>query len=90
MGTKTKSQLAKALGVSSPRAEVREALGRLSMAELKVLAKKHGLRVKGRKTEPAFFWEADEKRPPTKRQYVTSLAKVIRPEDLKRELARIR
>ena len=90
MATKTKAELARALGVTTPAAQAREALARLSMAQLKVLAKKHGIRVKGSTTEGSFFWSETERKPPTKKQYVNALAKVLTPQAVKREVARLR
>jgi len=90
MATKTRAELARTLGLSLPGAQAREALSKLSMAQLRVLANKHGVKVKGRIEEGVFFWSENERKPPTKRQYVNALAKVLTAEDLKKEIARMR
>jgi hypothetical protein len=86
MATKTRAELSKTLGIESPARKSREVLDKLSMAELKVLAKKHSVKVKGRTEEGLWF---REKKPPTKRQYVNALAKALSADDVKNQLALI-
>jgi len=84
MSTLTKSELAKKLGLPTGN-PARDALKGLSLRELKALAEAHRIRVKGRVVSGGWLSE-DRKQPPTKRAYVNALAKVIRPEDVRKEL----
>ena len=48
----------------------------MSLAKLKALAKQHGVKVKGR-VEENWLW-GDERRAPSKRQYINKLVKVLK------------
>lgn len=63
-------------GPKSAEEKKKEALGKLTMGNLKYLAKKHGVTPKGKKVEGFLY---DEVKAPGKRQYVNALAKVVTP-----------
>jgi hypothetical protein len=66
--------------INDPVVEMKESLNKMKLDELKALAKKNGVTVKGR-IEEGFF--SDKVLAPTKAQYVNKLAKVLTPKDLK-------
>lgn len=66
-------------GSVSSNSGVEQTLQGLTVPKLRFLAKKHGIKVKGR-IEKGFF--EDRKKPPTKAQYVTALAKRLTEEDI--------
>ena len=72
--------------IGSPPTEEEKAkqmLKNLPMAKLKFLARKHEIVLRSKKTET--MWE-DKVVPPSKRQYVNALAKVLPPDRIKTEL----
>lgn len=72
-----------------PEAEGEKAkklLQKLSLRELKYLAQKHGIKVKGRISES---WFDETRLPPTKKQYVNALAKELSEAQIKREIKNI-
>ena len=52
----------------------------MSLAKLKELAKQNGVKVKGR-VEENWLW-GDQRKPPTKRQFVGKLVKILKENDL--------
>jgi hypothetical protein len=66
--------------------ETKQILGDLSMPQLKFLAQKHHIKVKGRVEES--FLESYRK-PPSKAQYVNALAKVVSEKDIDSELKKM-
>ena len=72
MRTLTLKQARKALGIKSPEVDSKKALKKLSMKELKFLAKNHRIKVKGKVSE-GFL--SSTTLAPTKAQYVNALAK---------------
>jgi len=72
--------------VGGPQTEVERAkqiLNRLPMVKLKFLAKKHDIVLRSKKVEN--IWES-KIIPPTKRQYVNALAKIVQADKVKKEL----
>lgn len=72
--------------IGGPQTETEKArsiLNGLTMDQLRFLAKKHNIVVRGKTIEGLF---SDVYKPPTKRQYVTALSKVIPPGKVKVEL----
>jgi len=78
-GTDSWSVFLKKMGKQPEASKTKDMLKKLSIRELKFLAKKFNVRVKGR-TEEGFF-ETYQK-PPSKRQYVNTLAKKIYEKDI--------
>jgi len=70
-------------GIMPESSGTKKTLAGLSMQKLKFLAKKHHIKLKG-KVEQGFF--QTRKIPPTKKQYVNALAKVISEKDIESEL----
>src|SRR6266567_888201 len=60
-------------------------LGKLSMRELKYLAMKHGVKLKGRYVEGGL--QDDYYQAPSKKRYVKELAKVVSENEVKSDLA---
>ncbi len=79
-GTDSWAVFMKKQGIEDPKVKVKEALERLTVPQLKLLAAKHNVRVTGR-VEEGFF--SSRQLPPTKRQYVNKLAGVVPLEDLR-------
>jgi hypothetical protein len=73
-------------GVSLPGDGVRQLLSKLSLSELKFLAAKHGVKLKGRFVEGGLF-SSDYRQAPSKNQYVMALAKVVSDNDVKSGLS---
>lgn len=73
MGT-TSIETFKARHFSEPKADLKPRLQGLSMTQLKTLAKKHGIEIKGRTVETLF---ESYRKPATKSQYVNRLAGVV-------------
>ena len=89
MRTLSLKQMRKQLGLPEPVTEqqkVKKALDKLSMKELKYLAKVHDIRLKG-KTEESLFSSTTSA--PTKRQYITALSKEVTEDKIKEELANL-
>lgn len=89
MRTLSLKQMRKQLGLPEPVNEqdkVKKALNKLSMKELKYLAKLHDIRLKG-KTEESLF--SSTTLAPTKRKYITALSKEVTEDKIKEELASI-
>lgn len=86
MRTLSLKQARKALGVKSPEDDTKKALNKLSIKELKFLAKNNRIKVKGRVSEGLF---SSSNLPPSKRQYVNALAKEITQEQIVSELKNI-
>jgi len=86
MRTLTLKQMRKQLGLPEPENQqdkAKKALNKLSLRELKYLAKNHDLRVKGR-TEEGFL--SSTTFAPTKTQYVRALAKEMDEGKIKQEI----
>lgn len=71
------------VGPKTEEEKVKQVLNSLPMIKLKFLAKKHDIVLQSKKVED--FWES-KTIPPSKRQYVNALAKVVRANKVKREL----
>jgi hypothetical protein len=69
--------------VEEPKNTIRNNLDDLTMPQLKFLASKYNVKPKGR-VEERFF--EDRKLPPSKRQYINALSKVVNESDI--ELAK--
>lgn len=82
MRTLTLKQARKALGFKSPEDDSKKALNRLSMRELRFLAKNHKIKVKGKVSEGLL---SSTTLAPTKRQYVTALSKELTSEQIIKE-----
>ena len=84
MRTLSLKQVRKKLGLpQTPEEKTKKLLQRLSLRELKYLAQSHRIKVRGRVSK-GFFSET--RLAPSKRQYVTALAKEITEEKINREL----
>jgi len=84
MSTLSVKETRKALGLPETVEEkTKKLLRRLSLRELRYLAKGHRIRLKGRVSE-GFFSET--KLAPSKRQYVTALAKELTEAQVNREI----
>lgn len=77
--TDTAIQIRKKLGIKDEGEETREALKQLSINQLKFLAKKHNVKVKGH-VEGDLFGESNVA--PSKNKYVNKLAKVVSKNDV--------
>ncbi|MBN1678375.1 MAG: HNH endonuclease [Candidatus Thermoplasmatota archaeon] len=67
-------------GVKDEKAELKNSLESLSLQQLKALAKKHNIKVKGRTEEYLF---GSERKPPTKKQYISRLKGVVTEKEVK-------
>jgi hypothetical protein len=83
MRTLSLKQARKALGYKSPEDDSKKSLNKLSIKELKFLAKSNRIKVNGRVSEGLF---SSSKLPPSKRQYVNALAKELTQEKIISEL----
>ena len=79
-GTDSWSVFLKKLGKASPSNEAKTILKTLTVPQLKKLAKKHNISVKGKKVE-GFF--SDTIKPPTKAQYVSAISRKVSPQKIK-------
>jgi HNH endonuclease len=86
MRTLTLKQARKALGVKSPEDESKKILNKLSMRELKFLAKNHRIKLKS-KVEEGFL--SSTIIAPSKRQYVNALAKDLTFEQIEKEIKNV-
>ena len=86
MSTLTLKQARKALGFKSPEEESKKALKKLSMKELKFLAKSQSIKLKGKISE-GFY--SDTILAPTKAQYVNALAKELTNEQISNEIKNV-
>ena len=73
MGT-TSIEVFKARHFDTPKADLKPSLQSLSITQLKLLAKKHGIQIKGKVVESLFD---SYTKPPTKTQYVNRLARIV-------------
>ena len=67
-------------GVKDKKAETKTSLESLNMKQLKLLATRHNIKVKG-KTEESLFYT--ERKAPTKKQYVSKLKGVVTEKEIK-------
>ena len=79
-GTDSWSTFIKKLGKASPSNEARAILKSLTVPQLKQLAKKHKITVKGKKVE-GFF--SDTIKSLTKAQYVSAISRKVSPQQIK-------
>ncbi len=79
-------EVKKKLGLSDPSEEAKKLLRKMTLNELKYIAQKHRIKVKGRVSE-GFFSET--KLPPSKRQYINALAKELSLEKIEHEIENI-
>jgi len=80
IGTLTKKSALRQVGIETPEDRVRRKLHGMSLTRLKDLAKQKGVKVKGR-VEENWLW-GDQRKPPTKRQFVSKLVKILKEDDL--------
>ena len=80
IGTHTKKSALRQVGIETPEDRVRRKLNGMSLPKLKELAKQNGVKVKGR-VEENWLW-GDQRKPPTKRQFVGKLVKILKDDDL--------
>jgi hypothetical protein len=73
-------------GIDVPVDGVRQLLKKLSLSELKFLAAKHGIKLKGIFVEGGLF-SSDYRQAPSKNHYVKALTKVISENDVKSDLS---
>ena len=73
-GTDSWSVFLKKLGKTNPSNKTKNILKTLTVPNLKKLAKKHNISVKGKKVE-SFF--SDSIKPPTKAQYISAISKKV-------------
>lgn len=78
-GTDSWSTFIKKLGSSSPLNEKKAILKTLTISQLKQLANKHHISVRGKKVEGLF---EDSIRPPTKTQYISAISKKVSTEEI--------
>lgn len=86
MRTLTLKQARKALGFKSPEDDSKKALKKLSMRELKFLAKNHRIKVKGKVSE-GFL--SSTILAPSKLQYANALSKELTGEQISKEIKNI-
>jgi hypothetical protein len=87
MRTLTLKQVRKKLGLpETPEEKAKKLLQKLSLRELKYLAQKHRIKVKGR---VSGNWFGETRLPPTKKQYVNALARELSEAQIKREIKNI-
>jgi hypothetical protein len=79
-GTDSWSTFLKKLGKSTPSNEAKTILKTLTVTQLKQLAKKHNITVRGKKVEG--FFDVTIK-PPTKAQYVNTIARKVSIQQIK-------
>lgn len=82
-GTDSWKTFLKKQGVKTESSKSRVTLEGLSMPQLKFLAQKHHIKVKGRVEESIF---ESYRKPPSKAQYVKALARVVSEKDINSEL----
>jgi len=85
-GTDNWDAFLKKQGVTVPGDGVRQLLKRLSLSELKFLAAKHGVKLKGKFVEGGLFTN-DYRQAPSKNQYVNALARLVSENDVKSGLS---
>ena len=85
-GTDNWEVFLKKQGVTVPVDGVRQLLKKLSLSELKFLAAKHGVRLKGKFVEGGLF-TSDYRQAPSKNQYVNALARLVSENDVKSGLS---
>jgi hypothetical protein len=78
MGT-TSIEVFKARHFDTPKTDLKPALQSLSMTQLKLLAKKHGIQIKGKVVENLFD---SYRKQPTKAQYVNRLVKTVTAKEI--------
>ena len=78
-GTDSWATFLKKFGVGDPKVQLKRSLQKLSIKELKFLADKHNVKVKGKIVEDLFD---SYRRSPTKSQYVSKLSGVINEKEL--------
>lgn len=81
-GTRTKKQLLKDLGKKDPSAELKQNLKSLNISQLKSLAKKYNVKIRGKTEDMGLF--GSKKIAPTKNQYINKLAKIVSDSDIKK------
>ncbi|MBN1156554.1 HNH endonuclease [Candidatus Woesearchaeota archaeon] len=79
-GTDSKKQYLKKIGVKDKDEISKNKLENLSLSELKAIAKKKGIKVKGRASEGLFYSETSA---PTKRQYINKLKGAVSGNEIK-------
>lgn len=83
MRTQTLKQARRSIGLEEPNNKTRNALKALKPSQLRFLARKHGVKVKGWVEEGIF---SDTKHPPSKIKFVNALSKMMKEEDIATEL----
>src|SRR2546428_871403 len=85
-GTDNWEVFLKKQGVTVPVDGVKQLLKKLSLSELKFLAAKHGVKLKGKFVEGGLF-SGDYRQAPSKNQYVNTLARLVSENDAKSGLS---
>ncbi len=85
-GTDSWEAFQKKQGKTTGADRLKDMLNRLSLGELKYIAKKHGLKLKSRYVEGGLF-EDDYYQAPSKNRYVKQLAKIVTETEVKSDLA---
>ena len=83
MGTLSLKQARKALGIKAPEDDAKKLLQKLSIKELKYLAKNHRIKVKGT-VEEGFL--GNSVKAPSKTKYVNALSKELNCQEIENEL----
>jgi hypothetical protein len=73
-GTDSWAKFRRKLGKKAAEPKSKQALESLSISQLKSLAKKHGVKPKGKLVDD---WFDTYRKPPSKKQYVSALSKVV-------------
>ncbi|MBI2126035.1 MAG: hypothetical protein HYU02_01795 [Thaumarchaeota archaeon] len=79
-GTLSRIQVRRALGIETKEDKMRKALKGLNLQQLRYLAQKRGVKVKGAVTS-SLLW-GDSRSPPSGTKYVNTLAKVVSESDI--------
>ena len=78
-GTDSWTTFLKKQGIEDPKTKIKKSLETLNMKQLKSLADKHNIKLKGQIVE-GFF--SSHRKAPTKRQYINKLAAVVTEKEL--------
>jgi HNH endonuclease len=85
-GTDSWPVFLKKQGITVPGDSLKQLLTKLTLSELKFLATKHGVKLKGRVVEGGLF-SGDYRQAPSKNQYVRALSGIISETDVKSSLS---
>ena len=76
-GTDSWATFLKKWGVEDPKVKLKQSLETLNIKQLKLLAEKHHIQIKGQIVEDSF------RKAPTKRQYINKLSGIVTEQELK-------